>query len=82
MLRHLPRETFFRAGLDLRSGRREFLQPVLAPRQFFRDRHPVRHVRLIRRFGFRQQFGHFGLQLRLDLAGVLIDNALWRLALA
>jgi hypothetical protein len=30
---------------------------------------------LIRRFGLRQQVGHFGLQLRLDLAGVLVGQS-------
>ena len=47
-------------------------QTLLAPRQFLRDLHPVRHVRLIGRLGFRHQRGHLGLELRLDLARVLI----------
>ena len=47
-------------------------QPLLTPRQFLGDRHAVRDIRLIRRLGLRHQIGHFGLQLRLDLARVLI----------
>jgi hypothetical protein len=96
VLRQLPRVTFRRARFDLRLGRREFLQSVLSPRQFVRDRrsrselrwrareprHAIRNVRLIRRFGFPQQSRHFRLQLRSILPACSYDSALCRLALA
>jgi hypothetical protein len=43
-------------------------------RQFLRDRHAIRHISLIRGFRPRQQFGHFGLQLGLDLPGMFIGQ--------
>ena len=72
MLGLLPLETLLGARLDLGTGRRDPLQPLLAPRQFIGDRHAVGSSRLIRRLGLGQQFGHFSLQLRLDLAGMLV----------
>jgi hypothetical protein len=64
--------TLFGALFDLRLGLRDLLQTLLAPRQFFGDRHPVGNVRRVRRLGLGQQFSHFGLQLRLDLHRVLV----------
>ncbi len=55
------------ARLDLRARLSDFPQALLAPRQFFGDRHPggnLRRVRRVRRLGLGQQFGHLGLQLR------------------
>ena len=60
--------------LDLRARLSDFPQALLAPRQFFGDRHPVGNVRGVRRLGFGQQCSHFGLQLRFDPAGVLIGK--------
>ena len=72
MLGQLPLVTLFGARLDLRTSLGELLQPFLAPRQFVRDRHAVRKVSLVRRFGLRHEFSDFGLQLRLDLARMLV----------
>jgi hypothetical protein len=47
-------------------------QTSLTPCQFLEDRHPVPHVRLMRRFGLRHQLRHLGLQLRFDLTRELI----------
>jgi hypothetical protein len=47
-----------------------------APRQasphakFLRDRHAIRHIGPIRGFRPRQEFGHFGFQLNLNLANM------------
>ena len=49
-------------------------QALLAPRQFVGDRHAVGNVRLVRRLGLGHQIGHLGLQLRLDLARMLIGQ--------
>ena len=70
----LPFETLFGARLDLRASLGDFLQALLAPRQLVRDRHPVRQVSFIGGFGLRHQFRNLGLQLRLDLARVLIGQ--------
>jgi hypothetical protein len=70
----LPLVAFLGAGFDLGAGLGKLRQTLLTARQFVRDRHTVRNIGLIRGFGPRQQFGHFGLQLRLDLAGVLIGQ--------
>ena len=67
----LAKRSFARAS-NFARGHREFRQPVLTPRQFLRDRHAIGDIGLIGRFGFCQQVGHFGLQLRLDLSGVLV----------
>ena len=61
-----------RPRLDHRLGAGDLGQPLLPPRQFLGDLHPVRHLGLIGRLRLTQQIGHFGLQLRLDLARVLI----------
>ena len=68
MLGLLTLEAFLGPRLDLGSGLGEFCQPLLAAHQFVGDRQAVGEVRPIRRLG--QQVGH--LQLRLDLAGMLI----------
>ena len=47
---------------------------LFSARQFLRDRHAIRYISLIRGFRPRQQFGHFGLQLGLDLAGMFIGE--------
>ena len=72
MLGQLPLVALFGARFDLRPGFGDFLQPLLAARQLIRDRHPIRNIRLVRSFGLRHQFSNLGLQLRLDLACVLI----------
>jgi hypothetical protein len=82
MLSLLPLETLLGARLDPRAkagtcfgaGFAEFLQPLLAPRQFIGDRQAVRCSRLICRLGLGQQFGHFGLQLPLDPADMLVGK--------
>ena len=63
-----------RAGRDRRARLGNLRQPRFAQRQLVRDRHPVGNIRLIRRFGFRHQLGHFLLELRLDLAGMLVGQ--------
>jgi hypothetical protein len=60
--------------LDRRLGRGDAGQPVLAPGQLLRHRHPVRHIRPIGRLRQRQQLGDLGLELRLDLARMLIGQ--------
>ena len=72
VLRLLARMALLGPRLDLRPRLGQFAQTLLAPRQFVRDRHAVRNVRRVRRFGLGHQIGDLGLQLRLDLAGVLI----------
>src|SRR3954469_18750623 len=47
-------------------------QAQLAPGQFVWDRHPVRHIRLIRRLRLGHQLRNFSLQLGFDLARMLI----------
>ena len=68
----LARMALLRPRLDHRLGAGDLGQPLLAPRQFLGDLHPVRHLGLIGRLRLAQQIGHFGLQLRLDPACVLI----------
>ena len=58
--------------LDRRARCGNLAQTLLPPRQLVGNRHPVRKIRRVRRLGFGHQIGDFGLQLRLDLAGVLI----------
>ena len=72
VLRKLALITLLGARLDLRARLSDFPQALLAPRQFFGDRHPVGNLRRVRRLGLGQQFGHLGLQLRFDLARVLV----------
>src|SRR3546814_9734298 len=74
MLYLLAFEALLGTGLELRARLGQFLQPVLAPRQLFRDRHAIGIIGLIRRLRLGHEFGHFGLQLRLDLAGTLIGK--------
>jgi hypothetical protein len=52
----------------------ELAQPLFPPRQFFRDRKTIGNIGLIGRFGLPHQIGHFGLQLRFDLAGVFVGQ--------
>ena len=70
----LALEAFLGPRLDLRARLGELGQPLLAARQFIGDRQAVGEVRPVRRLGLGQQLGHFGLQLRLDLAGMLIGQ--------
>ena len=72
MLGLLARVALLGARFDLRPRLGDLAQALLAPRQFVGDRHAVGNVRRIRRFGLGHQIGHFGLQLRLDLARMLI----------
>lgn len=74
MLGLLARETLLSPRHDRRPRLGDLRQTLLAARQFLGDRHPVRNIRSIRRLGPGQQIGHFGLQLGLDLAGVLIGQ--------
>ena len=67
-------KAFLGPRLDLGSGLGEFCQPLLAARQFVGDRQAVGQVRAVGRLGLGQQLGHFDLQLRLDLAGMLIGQ--------
>ena len=60
------------ARFDLGFGFGDFLQPLLAARQFLRDRHAIGNIRLIGGFGLRQKLSNFGLQLRLDFARMLV----------
>jgi len=72
VLRLLALVAFLRGRLDFRARLGQPGQPLLATRQFVGDRHTVGDVRLVRRLGLRHQFGHFRLQLRLQLAGMVI----------
>ena len=72
MFRQFTLIAFLGTRRDLRLCLGQLAQPFLAPRQLFRDRHPVGQIGLIRRLGFRHQISHFGLQLGLDLARMLI----------
>jgi hypothetical protein len=72
MLRQFTRVTLLGPRFDLGPRRGKLGQPLLAPRQFFRDRQAVGNVYRIRRLGLGHQIGNFGLQLRLDLARVFI----------
>ena len=68
----LALKAFSSARLDCCARRGELCQPLLAAPQLIGDRQAVGEVRPVRRLG--QQLGHFGLQLRLDLAGMLIGQ--------
>ena len=72
MLGLFARMALFGPRLDFRARCSDLTQTLFAPRQFVGNRQAVRKVRRVRRLGFAQQIGDFGLQLRLDLAGVLI----------
>jgi hypothetical protein len=67
-------EAFPGPRLDLGTRLGEFCQALLAARQFIGDRHAVGEVRAVRRLGLGQQVGDLGLQLRLNLSGVLIGQ--------
>jgi hypothetical protein len=68
----LALETFPSARFDCRARLGELCQTLLAPRQFLGDRQAVGQIRPVRRLGLGQQVGHFGLQLRLDPARMLV----------
>ncbi len=72
VLRLFARMAFLGPRLDLLARLGQLPQTLLAPRQFVRDRHAVGNVRRVGRVGFGHQIGDLGLQLRLDLAGVLM----------
>ena len=72
MLSQLPLVTLFGARLDFRTRFGELLQPFLAPRKFVRDRQAVGKVSLVRRLRLGHEFSDFGLQLRLNLARMLV----------
>ena len=74
VLGHLPLKAFFGAGFKLGARLGKLRQTLFSARQFLRDRHAIRHISLIRGFRLRQQSGHFGLQLGLDLAGMFIGE--------
>ena len=64
MLGQLPLVALFGPRFDLRPGFGDFLQPLLAARQFIWNGHPIWEVRLIRSLSLRHQFRHLGLQSR------------------
>ena len=68
------RVTLLGPRLDDRLGLGDLGQALLAPRQLLGDRHPVRHIRPIRRLRLGHQVGYLGLQLGLDLARMLIGQ--------
>ena len=74
MLGRLPLEPLLGARFDLGTGLGELRQSVLAARQLVGDRHAVDLRGRIRGFGPGHQLGHLGLQLRLDLAGMLVGQ--------
>ena len=74
MLGRLPLKAFLGARFNLGAGLGKLRQTILTARQLLRDRHAVRNVGRIRGLRPRHQVGHFGLQLLLDLAGVLIGQ--------
>ena len=67
-------EAFLGPCFDLGPRLGQLGQTLLAARQFIGDRQAVGEVRPVRRLGLGQQLGHLGLQLRLDLAGMLIGQ--------
>lgn len=68
MLSLLALVAFFDPCFDLGFGLRDLLQPPLAPCQL------VRNIGLIGSLGLRQKLRHLRLQLRLNLARVLIEQ--------
>ena len=72
MLGLFARMALFGPRLDFRARCSDLAQTLLASPQFVGNRQVVRKVRRVRRLGFRQQIGDFGLQLRLDLASMLM----------
>jgi hypothetical protein len=72
ILRLLAGKALAGARLDLNACLGKLFQSFLAPLQFLRDRHPVGYIRLVCRLGLGQQLFHLGLQLRLQLARMLI----------
>jgi hypothetical protein len=74
VLGHLAPMALLGPRLDRRPRFFDLAQPLFAPRQFVRDRHSVRNVRLVRRLGLGHQVGDLGFQLRLNLACVFIGE--------
>ena len=74
VLGRLARMPLLGPRLDRRPRLRDLTQPLLAPRQFLRNRHPVGNVGGVRRLRLGQQVGDLGLQLRLDLARVFVGE--------
>ena len=74
MLGLLARKALLGPRLDLRLGRGDAGQALRAPGQLFRHRHPVRHIRGIGGLRQRHQLGDLGLQLRFELARMLIGQ--------
>ena len=74
MLRLLARMPLLGPRLDRRPRLGDLAQALLAPRQFVGNRHAVGNVGRIRSLGLGHQIGDLGLQLRLDLARVLIGK--------
>ena len=68
----LVRQAFLGARLDLRPRLGELAQALLAPRQFIGYRQAIGNVGPIGRLGLGHQRAHLGLQLRRDLARMLI----------
>ena len=60
--------------LDLRLRLGQLTKPLLAPRQFVGDRHPVGYVGGVGRFRLGHEVGDLGLQLRLDLHRMLVGQ--------
>jgi hypothetical protein len=65
ILRPLARIALLCPCLDHRLGAGDLGQPLLPPREFLGDLHPVRHLGLIGRLRLTQQIGHFGLLIGL-----------------
>ena len=74
MLGQLALVALFGARFDLGFGFGDFLQPPLAARQFIRYRHSIGKVCPVRSFSLRQKLRNLGLQLRLNLACVLVGQ--------
>ena len=75
MFRKLALIALLGPRLDLLARLRDLPQALLAPRQLFGDRQAVGNVRRIGRLRLGHQIGHLGLQLRFDLARVLIGKS-------
>ncbi len=74
MFRQFARVALPGARLDLGARLGDLAQTLLAPRQFVGNRHAVGKVRRVRRLGLGHQIGDLALQLRLDLARMLIGK--------
>src|ERR1700747_1050694 len=72
---HLLFEAFLGTRFELGARLSELGQTLLTARQFFWNRHTICIISLVGPFSPRQKFSHFGLQLRLDLDGMLIRKS-------